>query len=119
MTEPAPPPPVEEDGPTSTPRVLGMLGLPDASADQVAPVVAAVNALVAAPAGWLTPDAAGVWAPHHVHGATMLAARLFRRRHSPAGVETFGAEGAVYVQRNDPDVAMLLGLGAYARPVVG
>jgi hypothetical protein len=34
-------------------------------------------------------------------------------------VATFTADGAVYVQRNDPDVAMLLGLGAYAPPVVG
>jgi hypothetical protein len=38
---------------------------------------------------------------------------------SPEGVATFTADGAVYVQRNDPDVAMLLGIGAYAPPVVG
>lgn len=115
MSEPTPPP----VGLTSTARVLGMLTLPDTATDAVAEVVAAVNSMVAIPFGWLAPTASGEWAPHHVHGATMLAARLYRRRHSPAGVETFGAEGAVYVQRNDPDVAMLLGLGAYARPVVG
>jgi hypothetical protein len=34
-------------------------------------------------------------------------------------VAAFTAEGAVYVQRNDPDVAMLLQLGVYAPPVVG
>jgi hypothetical protein len=48
-------------------------------------------------------------------GAAMLGARLYRRRNSPEGVATFTADGAVYVQRNDPDVAMLLGIGAYAR----
>lgn len=53
-------------------------------------------------------------------GATMLAARLYRRRNSPAGITAFGTDGgAVYVQRQDPDVALLLGLGAYARPRVG
>jgi hypothetical protein len=52
-------------------------------------------------------------------GATMLAGRLWRRRDSPAGVETFAGDGAVYVQRTDPDVAMLLQIGAYAPPRVG
>jgi hypothetical protein len=49
----------------------------------------------------------------------MLAARLYRRRNSPEGVATFTADGAVYVQRNDPDVGMLLGIGSWAPPVVG
>jgi hypothetical protein len=59
------------------------------------------------------------WPPRQVLGATMLAVRLYRRRDSPAGVATFGAEGAAYVTRNDPDVAQLLGIGAYAPPRVG
>ena len=46
--------------------------------------------------------------------------RLYRRRNSPAGVESFSdIGGAVYVQRNDPDIAMMLGIGTYARPVIG
>jgi hypothetical protein len=49
----------------------------------------------------------------------MMAGRLFRRRESPAGVAAFGELGAVYVMRNDPDVAMLLGLGSWAKPMVG
>jgi hypothetical protein len=50
----------------------------------------------------------------------MLAGRLYRRRNSPAGVEAFSdLGGAVYVQRNDPDIALLLRTGAYARPMVG
>lgn len=77
----------------------------------LAAVVAAVNALV--PRIATTPtDAQRL-------GATMLAARLHRRRNSPEGVATFTADAPVYVQRNDPDVAMLLGIGSYAPPVVG
>jgi hypothetical protein len=49
----------------------------------------------------------------------MLAGRLWRRRNSPAGVESFAGDAAVYVSRNDPDVAQLLGLGAYTPPAVG
>lgn len=41
-------------------------------------------------------------------GATMLAARLHRRRNSPAGIESFTADGAAYVTRYDPDAALLL-----------
>lgn len=86
-------------------------------------LVAAVNAKVrawpvaakaAGLADWTDPAVADV-----VEGATMLAARLYRRKNSPAGVEAFGADGAVYVQRNDPDIALLLELGNYGRPVVG
>jgi hypothetical protein len=30
-----------------------------------------------------------------------------------------GNLGAVYIQRNDPDIAMLLEIGTYKRPQVG
>lgn len=113
MTTPTPAP---QAGPTSVAQVQSMLTL---SADKVAdlgPVVDAVNALVAT---WLTPGADGEWAAHHRYGATLLAARLYRRRDTPAGVLTFGMEGAVAIQRSDPDVAQLLGLGSYAPPRVG
>jgi hypothetical protein len=60
------------------------------------------------------------WPPDVVLGATMLAGRWYRRRNSPAGVESFSdLGGAIYVQRNDPDIAMMLRTGAYARPMVG
>lgn len=62
---------------------------------------------------------AGAWSPRVVLGATMLGARLFRRRNSASGVETFSGQGVVYVQRNDPDIAQMLELGDYARPAVG
>jgi anti-sigma factor RsiW len=73
--------------------------------------VAAVNALV--PRLATSPPAA------QELGALLLAARLYRRRNSPEGVATFTADGAMYVQRNDPDIGLLLGIGAYAPPVVG
>lgn len=57
--------------------------------------------------------------PDDLHtGATMLAARIFRRRNSPGGVESF-SDAAVYVSRSDPDVAALLSLGVYKAPQVG
>lgn len=52
-------------------------------------------------------------------GATMLAARLLRRHDSPEGVSAFSETGPVYIQRNDPDIALLLQLGDYAKPSVG
>lgn len=53
-------------------------------------------------------------------GANMLVARLFRRKNSPAGVETIGPDGsAAYVARNDPDVSMLLQLGTWRGPQLG
>jgi len=79
--------------------------------EDLAPTVAAVNALV--------PRMSSNPADAVTLGATMLAARLWRRRNSPEGVAAFTADGAVYVSRNDPDVALLLGIGAYAPPVVG
>jgi hypothetical protein len=64
------------------------------------------------------PGPDGEWDAAKRLGATMLAGRLYRRRNSAEGVATFTTDGAVYVQRNDPDIALLLELGPYARPVV-
>lgn len=64
----------------------------------------------------VTPPA---WPPYVSLGATMLTTRLWRRKDSPSGVETFTDQGAVYVSRNDPDVAQLLKLGNYSPPRVG
>lgn len=113
-----PPPPAE---PTTAALVAEHLKIdPVASPDKVEalePTVAAVCRFVRR---LHDPLASGEWAADHKAGALLLAARLWRRRLSPDGVATFTAEGgAVYVQRNDPDVAMYLGLGAYAAPVVG
>jgi len=107
-------PPPTPAPPTSAAAVADQLSWTDTSEPalaKLAPVVAAVNVLV--PALATTPAEA------QALGATMLAARLYRRRNSPEGVATFTADGAMYVQRNDPDVALLLGIGSYAPPMVG
>lgn len=59
------------------------------------------------------------WPPDIALGAAMLGGRLLRRKNSPEGVASFSDLGPVYVQRNDPDVAMLLQLGDWAAPAVG
>jgi hypothetical protein len=108
MTTPPPP-----SGVTSAAAIAEQLERTDDTAliERLEPVAAAVNALVPRMAT-TPPDAQAL-------GAKMLGARLYRRRNTPEGVATFASEGAVYVSRNDPDVALLLGLGAYAPPVVG
>lgn len=59
------------------------------------------------------------WRSRVDRAANMLGLRLWRRRDSPAGVAAFGGEGAVYISRNDPDIAQLLGIGDYAKPAAG
>lgn len=102
-------------GPITSDMVRTQLGLASgADAATLDPVVAAVNSQLIAWKG----DAA-LWAENIVHGAVMLAARVHRRRNSPAGVDSFSELGPVYVQRNDPDVAQLLEIGQFERPKVG
>lgn len=109
-----------DEGPATLDGVKGFLRLEDTTDDdRLEAVVAAVNGKVR---GWPCSEAA-VDAPAFpdavVEGATLLAGRLFRRRESPAGVAAFGELGPVYVMRNDPDVAMLLNLGSWTRPMIG
>lgn len=117
--------PFPAEGPTTVAKVKGHLKIVDAVDDAaLGDVVAAVNDLVEslpvaqplntdpAPADWSG-------APRITQGATMLAARLFERRNSPNGVAAFGDGATAYVQRNDPDVALLLRIGPYAKPGVG
>lgn len=111
-----------EGGPATLAAVKSHLGITDARDDaRLSGIVAAVNAKVRRwPCSEVAVNVAD-WTGSEdvVEGATLLAARLFRRKNSPAGVETFGAEGAAYVMRMDPDVALLLGLGNHQRPAVG
>jgi hypothetical protein len=102
---------------TSVARVNRMLGrdTEDDSDPVVLETVEAVNSLVPT---WAPRPTAG-WAAHQHFGATMLAARLYRRKDSPGGLADFGTEGAAYVSGNWPDVAMLLGLGNYSVGRVG
>lgn len=114
MTSPTPATP-----PTSAAAVREWLTLTgDVVADEakVALYVAAVNVMVTR---FAAPEADGTWGADITLGATMLAGRLYRRRNNPAGVAEFAAEGPVFVQRNDPDIAQLLRVGSYTPPRVG
>lgn len=109
-----------DGGPTSMELVKAHLGITDARDDApIAAAAAAVNELVES---WpVAADAADLekWPAYIVRGATLLAARLHRRRDSPAGLEALGDLSPAYVQRNDPDVAMMLRLGTWQPPAVG
>lgn len=113
-------------GPVTLAALKDELGIADDADDvTLGRIVLAVNrkvrrwpvaAYAAAPT--VDPDDRA-WPEDIVQGAVMLASRLSRRRNSPAGFESFAGEGAVYVQRNDPDIAQLLELGTYQPPMVG
>lgn len=109
-------------GPATLAAVKAHLKITDTADDtRLDSIVAAVNASIRrwrVAADSLATDPAA-WPFHVVEGATLLAARLFRRKNSPAGVESFGELGAAYVMRNDPDIAMLLRLGSWQTPAVG
>lgn len=108
-----------DNGPATLDGVKTELGIEDARSDtRLTAKVEAVNALVA---GWpvvAAADGAADWTGHKaaVNGANMLVARLWQRRNSPLGFEQVGDGLAAYVTRNDPDLAMMLGLGSWQHP---
>lgn len=115
--------PQPDTEPTDTTAVKAYLSIDDAADDEaIAKVVTAVNVFVrrtekARRLGVVDPEPVpNVWPGDVTQGATMLAARLHRRKNSPNGVEAFAVGGPVYVRRNDPDIAMLLDLDS---PMVG
>lgn len=59
------------------------------------------------------------WAASTRLGATMLGARLYKRRYSPNGIESFGEIGNTYVSRYDSDIARLLHVESFRKPQVG
>jgi hypothetical protein len=113
VSSPTPAPPTSA---TAVREWLQLTGEQSADEAKVADYVAATNALVSR---FCTPETDGSWGPDVHLGARMLAGRLYRRRNNPAGMAEFAAEGPVFIQRNDPDIAMLLRIGAYTPPRVG
>ena len=105
-------------------EVAGWLKLSgDPAADVVlADVVAAVNVFAGRlPALALDdppPDPPPDYPADAQQGLVMLAARLYRRRNSPAGIES-ALDAAVYVPRRDGDVDMMLRLGRYLPAGIG
>lgn len=95
----------------TTAEVAEWLKLPAAD-DHLDTIVEAVN-------GMVTEWHGETWPPGVALGAKMLAARLHRRRNSPAGVESFSEMGASYVSRYDTDLDRQLRIGAWTPPRVG
>lgn len=81
----------------------------------VTAVVEAVNAFVAQ---LPVVDGKDAWPKQVDLAATMLAARLVRRRNSPSGVEALTDAGTAYVSRYDPDIGRMLELDGYERPAI-
>lgn len=115
--------PLPATDPTGLEVVKAWVKITDtADDDTLGDVVAAVNELVRGlpVAGSSNTDPAPEDWPNTIKfGAMLLAARLWRRRNTPGGVEAAGDFGIAYVRRNDPDIAQMLQLGEYAPPRVG
>lgn len=56
--------------------------------------------------------------PEVYQAGVQLAARMYRRRNSPGGIESL-ADTGLYVARFDPDIERALRRGAYRYPGVG
>ena len=84
--------------------------------DLVRQCTAAANVVVGR---YVTPPTDDLERGDHDLAATMLAARLYRRRNSPEGVQAMTDAGAWYVARTDPDIARLLRIDQYLAPQVG
>lgn len=80
-------------------------------------VLAAVNVYVEALPS-IDRDPVGAWAGTTRLGAIMLAARIYRRKNSPGGIEASG-DTVTYVSRYDSDISRLLNLESFRKPVIG
>lgn len=98
-------------------EVADWLGAPFADA-QLEATTTAVNSYVDGLPS-IARTSSGEWGPATRLGATMLAARLYKRRNSPNGLESFGEIGSTYVSRYDSDIARLLRLESFKIPRVG
>ena len=116
-------PPVEL--PAVDPAVVaGWLGLPgDPAADDNLTLACRLTTNLVNGLPWVARYTAATDPPAWPGGvdeaSVMLAARLYRRRNTPSGVESFGESPATYVLRHDPDVARALRIGPNAMPRVG
>lgn len=115
--------PLPPDGPATLAGARAQLAIPEDDTRSDAALTGLVSVVNTLLAGWpcTTPAAdAEDWTGDNlapvVTGANMLVARLYQRRNSPLGFEQIGELGPVYVSRNDPDLAMLLGLGTWQTP---
>lgn len=90
--------------------------------DQLVELAAAVDLIVRGLPSTLkrfdleTPPDPHVWDDRWTRGAKMWAGRLQRRRMSPEGVYQLAGDAVSYINRNDPDIAVMLRLNY---PMVG
>jgi hypothetical protein len=118
------PSPLPGEGPATLDSVALQIGLTPGALTpgelaRLTPIVDAVNDEVRRLPVAERDRGSDVWSAGIVLGASMLGARLFARKNSPAGVQAFADGAALYVQRNDPDIAQLLKLGRWSIPKVG
>ena len=100
---------------TTTGQVASWLGIPDPSQDGDPALILAVtaaNAVVERYTGTDQTDASKA-------AATMLGARLYRRRNSADGVQQLTPDAGMRVATSDPDIARLLRIDAFDPPEVG
>lgn len=91
--------------------------IPTVDADLIADCCAAAEPIVVRHRADVGTDPAAI--PADVYqGSVMLAGRLYRRRNSPAGIETMG-ESTNYIASFDPDLDQFLQRGRYRIPGVG
>lgn len=87
--------------------------------DLVAAVVEAANSVTARYVGEVSAETIPSESDASL-AATMLAARLYRRRNSPEGVQGVTPDGlAIGIVRSDPDIARLLRIDQFSTPQVG
>lgn len=94
-------------------RAADWLKLPAGGDEAITQVAQAVHTLILGldhvnPTTWDYPT---------ILGATMLTARMYRRRNSPNGIESLTEMGTSYVSRYDSDIARLLKIDAFATPI--
>lgn len=70
---------------------------------------------------WAVPGTVPDYVPdaETYQGAVMYAAREYRRRNSPAGVQAFADGSTLFVSKYDSDIERALRTGAYSTPRVG
>jgi hypothetical protein len=114
------PEPLPEVEPTSTEVVAATFGLVDltpAETLRLDGIVDAVNDYVRGLPKAERARGSLIWPASIVEGSTMLAGRLWLRKDTPGGVfAVTGGTVPIFVHRQDPDIALLLDLGDYAKP---
>lgn len=80
-------------------------------------IVPAVNEMVEALPS-IDRTALGAWKATTHLGAIMLAARLYQRKNSPSGITSIGEGVSTYISRYDSDIARLLNIDSFQKPMV-